>query len=287
MQQVTPNVFTETKIRGCNPGIVFTSEGAVFIDTAQILTYLLETIEFAKSRGPIKYVITTEPHIDHIFGNHWFHGVCPIIAHEKLEKDFFLVPGTMDGYDYSVDVLTRQDPEGLKLMPSRQDYIVNKPQITFSENLTLKVGKHTFHLFHTPGHSDSQIAVHIPEERVVFVGDTIFAGCQTWLHSANIEELISSLEFIYALDVDHIIPGHGPVVTKEYIKDQIAFIQEWIEAVRQGMEKGWTQDECIERISFADRFSVDIGQDEMMEYIQRTNVIKCFKYLSERDKNFA
>ncbi|MCC8165500.1 MAG: hypothetical protein LIQ31_04985 [Planctomycetes bacterium] len=37
MEQITPNIYTETEIRGCNPSIVFTSEGAVFIDNAQWL----------------------------------------------------------------------------------------------------------------------------------------------------------------------------------------------------------------------------------------------------------
>ena len=281
MEQITPNVFTETKIRGCNPGIVFTSEGAVFIDNAQILTYFLEMFEFAKSRGPIKYLINTEPHIDHIFANHWFHGVCPVVGHELIERDFFLVPGTMDGYDYSVDVLTRQDPEGLQHMPSRADYVINPPQITFSERMTLKVGEHHFHLHHTPGHADSQIAVHVPEERVVFVGDTVFSDCQIWLHSADIPALLKSLEFIKTLDVDHIIPGHGPVVTMEYIDQQIAFIQEWIDAVDAGKKKGWSVDECIKNIDFSERCPVDIGQAEMMEYIQRTNVQKCYALLED------
>ncbi len=281
MEQITPNVYTETTIRGCNPSIVFTSVGAVFIDTAQWLSTLLDMIEFAEKRGPIKYLINTEPHIDHIFGNHWFTNKCPVISHERIEETFFLVPGTMDGYDYSVDVLTRQDLEGLKKMPSRAEYIVNLPQITFSQKMTMKVGEHTFRLYHTPGHADAQIAVHVPEERVLFVGDTIFSGCQTWLHSANIDELISSLKFLYTLeDVDRIVPGHGPVVGKEYIQKQIAVVYDWLAAVGKAMAQGKNLDQCIADISFADRWPVDIGQDEMMEYIQRTNVIKCFNYLS-------
>ena len=281
MEQVTPNIYTETKIRGCNPSIVFTREGSVFIDTAQWLTNLLEMIDFAEKKGPIKYLINTEPHIDHIFGNHWFAGKCPVVAHERLVDEFFLVPGEMDGYDYSVDVLQRQDQEGLKKMPSREEYIVNTPQITFSERMELKVGDHQFLLYHTPGHADSQIAVHIPQERTVIVGDTIFAGCQTWLHSANIEQLIQSLKFLYSLDVDVVIPGHGPVVGKEYILEQLSFVLEWLNAVGVGIAKGWDLDECIARISFADRCNVDIGQDEMMEYIQRTNVVKCYNYFMQ------
>ena len=281
MEKLTQNVYTETKIRGCNPSIVFTKEGSVFIDTAQWLTNLLDMIKFAEEKGPIKYLINTEPHIDHIFGNHWFAGKCPVIAHESIDKDFFLVPGEMDGYDYSVDVLKRQDKKGLELMPSKEDYIVNKPQITFSKDMTFSLGEHTFNLYHTPGHADSQIAVHVPEERTVFVGDTVFSDCQMWLHSANIDELINSLKFIYSLDVDHIVPGHGPVVKKSYIMNQLAYIYEWINAVANGIEKGWSQEECIERISFEERCPVDIGQDEMMEYIQRTHVIKCSNYLTQ------
>ena len=52
LEQVTKNVYTTTKIRGCNPSIVFTSEGAVFIDTAQWITTLLEMKAFALERGP-------------------------------------------------------------------------------------------------------------------------------------------------------------------------------------------------------------------------------------------
>lgn len=279
MEKITENVYTETKIRGCNPSIVFTKEGAVFIDNAQWISTLLEMIDFAKSKGPIKYLINTEPHIDHIFGNHWFASECPVIGHEKIKDTFFLVPGEMDGYDYSVDVLQRQDKKSLHLMPSREDYIVNMPQITFNDKMSFKLGDHTFNLYHTPGHADSQIAVHVPEERVVFVGDTIFSECQTWLHSANIDDLINSLHFLKTLDIDYIVPGHGPVVTKAYIDVQLAVIYKWIGAVADGISKGWSKDQCIKNIKF-EELPVDIGQDEMMEYIQTTNVIKCYNYIS-------
>jgi len=279
LEKVTENVYTLTKIRGCNPSIVFTKEGAVFIDTAQWITTLEDMLGFAKERGPIKYLINTEAHIDHIVGNHWFVNVCPVVGHEKL--DYITAPGTMDMYDYSIDVLQRQDPEGLKLMPDRKDYILNlPPQITFSERMTMKVGDHTFNLYHTPGHSDAQIAVHVVEERVVFVGDTVFSHCQTWLHSANIEELLRTLDFLGTLDVDTIVPGHGPVITKKYLLEQKTFIYEWIAAVGAGISKGWSMDDCIKNISFADRYPMDIGQPEMMEYVQRTNVIKCYKFLT-------
>ena len=60
MERITDNVYAETAIRGCNPAIVFTSEGSVFIDTAQWISSLLEMKKFALERGPIKYLINTE-----------------------------------------------------------------------------------------------------------------------------------------------------------------------------------------------------------------------------------
>ena len=70
IEQVTPNVFSFPGIRGCDPSMVLTSEGAVFIDTAQWITQLEQMIDFAKEKcGGVKYVINTESHIDHVFGN--------------------------------------------------------------------------------------------------------------------------------------------------------------------------------------------------------------------------
>lgn len=281
MEKITPNVYTETKIRGCNPSIVFTKEGSVFIDTAQWISTLLEMRKFALERGPIRYLINTEAHIDHIFGNHWFAGEAITVGHEKLCDDLWKVPGTMDAYDYSVDVIQRQDAEMLDKMPSREEFVMMKrPDITYSDHMSIELGGTHFELYHTPGHSPCQTAVYVPEERVAILGDTLFVDCQTWLHSADIADLLKSLDFVETLDVDYLIPGHGPVVTKDYVKKQRAWIYEWLGAVGAGISKGWGLDECLANISFADRCPMDIGQPEMMEYVQGTNTIKCYNYLT-------
>ena len=283
MEMITPNVYTETKIRGCNPSIVFTKEGSVFVDTAQWISTLFEMRKFALERGPIRYLINTEAHIDHIFGNHWFAGEAITVGHEKLCDDLWKVPGTMDAYDYSVDVLQRQDPDMLDKMPSREEYIMMKrPDITFGDHMSIELGDTHFELYHTPGQSPCQTTVYVPEERVAILGDTLFVDCQTWLHSADIAALLKSLDFVETLDVDYLIPGHGQVVTKDYVKKQRAWVYEWLGAVGEGISKGWSVDECVANISFADRCPMDIGQPEMMEYVQRTNTVKCYNYLTNQ-----
>ena len=286
MQQLTPNVYTETQIRGCDPSIVLTREGAVFIDTAQWITNLEQMIAFAQEKaGSIRYLINTESHIDHIFGNHWLKKAgAVIVGQEKILDSFFMIPPAfnMTTHDYNVDIIRRQDPGALDRMPAEQDYIVAKPDITFSDRLTLKLGDHTFRCFHTPGHSPEQTSVYVPEERTVFVGDNIFNGCQIWFHSIDFDALFRSLDWLQGLDVDYIVPGHGPVKGKECIVENKQFINEWLSAVGEGINKGWDVEECVARINFADRCPVDIGQPECMDYIQTHNVRRAYDYLTRR-----
>jgi len=106
---------------------------------------------------------------------------------------------------------------------------------------------------------------------VVFTGDTIFSQCQTWLMTSNVDQWISSLDRIRALDVDYVVPGHGPVTNLSYVETQRAILIEWKSAVATAIAKGWSREETIARVSFAERLPVDIGQGYMMDYIQTLN----------------
>jgi cyclase len=78
MERVTSNVWTDTHLRGCNPSYVLTSDGVVVIDTPQLPTKAVAMRRETEGRGPIRYVINTEHHVDHIFGNYWFKGI-PVV----------------------------------------------------------------------------------------------------------------------------------------------------------------------------------------------------------------
>jgi cyclase len=158
-------------------------------------------------------------------------------------------------------------------VPDRETYYAdpNKGTVVFTGDLTLRVGDHTFNLLHTPGHTPGQVAVHVPEERVVFTGDTIFCEVQTWLMTSNVDQWLEALERIRQLDVDHLVPGHGPVTTIEYVNTQRAMLLEWKAAVAAAVAKGWTREETIQRVRFDERYPVDIGQGYMMDHIQNNN----------------
>ncbi len=282
MEQVTANVFTTTLLRGCNPSFVVTSDGVVVIDTPQLPTRAVAMRREAETHGPLRYLINTEHHVDHIFGNYWFKGV-PVVEHRELYERFMVVFPDLDPFAYALEAIPTDDPEAATIVPDRDTYYAdpNKGTIVFTGDLTLRVADHTFEIIHTPGHTPGQVAVHVPEERVVFTGDTIFSGCQTWLMTSNVDQWIEALERIRQLDVDHVVPGHGPVTTLDYLHTQRAVLLDWKSAVADAVAKGWSREETIARVRFDDKFGpVDIGQGYMMDHIQTLNAASLWDKLT-------
>ena len=273
MEQVTPNVWTQTGWRGCNPSYVVTSDGVVVIDTPQLPTKAIAMRSEAESHGPIRYVINTEHHVDHIFGNFYFKGAGPVVHHQGVYDRFMVVYPELDPFAYAAEAIPTDDPDGAALFPDREEYYAdpNSGTVVFTGDLTLRVGQHTFELLHTPGHTPGQIAVHVPEERVVFTGDTVFSACQTWLMTSDVGQWIAALDRIGGLDFTTLVPGHGPVTGRQSLDSQRAALLEWTTAVAVAVADGWSRDETVARISFADRCPVDVGQGYMMQYIQTLN----------------
>ncbi len=282
MEQVTRNVFAETKIRGCNPGYVVTSDGVVVIDTPQLPTHAVKMREACEARGPIRYLINTEFHVDHIFGNFFFKSAEHVLAHQITADNFMTVYPEINPYNYAKEAMPTDDPDGIPIFPDENEYFAdpNRPDVLITGDTTLTVGDHTFHVLHTPGHTLGELAVYVPEERVVFASDTVFNGCQTWLYVSDIPAWIASLERLMGLDVDYVIPGHGDVTTKAELNVQRAFLMEWETSIAVAISKGWTKEECIERNEFRSRFSVDIGQEYMLDHVIENNVRALYDRLS-------
>jgi cyclase len=281
MQKVTANVYTDTTLRGCNPSFIVTKDGVVVVDTPQLPTRAVAMRAEAEKHGPIRYLINTEHHVDHIFGNYYFKGAGTVIGHKGLDDNFMVVGSDLDPFAYAKEALPTDDPEGAKIFPDRDEYYrdPNRPSVVFTGDVTLRVGGTEIHLIHTPGHTPGQLTVHVPSERVVFTGDTIFSECQTWLLTSNVDEWLAALERIRQLDFDHLIPGHGPVTTKAYLDVQRSVLMEWVTAVAAAIAKGWSRDEVIERVHFRDRWPVDVGQGYMMDHIQTKNAASLYDKL--------
>jgi glyoxylase-like metal-dependent hydrolase (beta-lactamase superfamily II) len=193
------------------------------------------------------------------------------------------VNAALDPFAYALEAIPTDDPDGAAILPDRDDYYANLPRgtVVFTGDLTLKVGDHTFHCLWTPGHTPGQLAVHVPEERAVFTGDTIFSEVQTWLMTSNVDQWLEALERIRALDVDYVVPGHGPVQSVDYVMTQRAVLMTWKATVADAVAKGWSREETIAQVRFDRKFGpVDVGQGYMMDHIQNNNAGSLWDKLS-------
>jgi glyoxylase-like metal-dependent hydrolase (beta-lactamase superfamily II) len=232
MRQLTQNVFAETELRGSNHGIVTTSDGIVLIDTPHKPSDALRLKAEIEKRGPLRYIINTEPHGDHWTGNAYFD--VPVIAHEGVRQRIFDT-----NMEEHVARVAQFGPDEPKLL---EGYRPNAPVITFDEGMVLHVGNHTFRMIGMPGHTPYQAAIVIEEEGVVFTSDNIFCKCQTWIQEADPDQWLQALESLRDLPQDTFVPGHGPVCGKEYLDEQGSFIREWVDYVRGGVEQGMTRE---------------------------------------------
>ena len=89
---------------------------------------------------------------------------------------------------------------------------------------------------------------------------------------SNVTQWLTALDRIAALDVDWVIPGHGEVVRhRSTSRGSARTCSTGSQAVSDAVAQGWTREETVERVNFAERYPVDIGQGYMMKHIQTLN----------------
>jgi len=140
--------------------------------------------------------------------------------------------------------MKRTDPDSVWLF-GHPSYPPNPPTRTFTEELTLRVGGHTFRCLHLPGHTSPQTAVHVPEEGVVFTGDNVFCRSKTFIQEADPWDWLEALRRIEGLDVEVIVPGHGEPCDRGYVAEQARILEGWLDAVQRMVDRGLSEDEAV------------------------------------------
>ena len=270
MQKITNNVYVENDYRGCNTSFVVTKHGVVVIDTPMVPSEAKKFRDEASKHGPIRYVINTEPHLDHVSGNCYFNGL--VVSQEGTRRA--ILSASANEFKKT---LQRMAPDSL---PLDESFTYRPSDITFSQRLTLYLGEHTFHLINMPGHSPFQVAVYVPEEKVVFTSDNITGG-MTFFHHALPYEWLESLKQIEELDADILVPGHGSVCDKKYLPEMRAHVQAWTDAVLGAISKGMSSQEAQDKISLLSRYP-GLPNDQHIIEIQRLNIAHLYEVLKKK-----
>ena len=89
------------------------------------------------------------------------------------------------------------------------------PNDTFVGQRDMKVGDKDVHLIQVgPAHTDGDVLVHVPAHRTVYTGDIVFLTNTPIIWSGPHEGWLAALDHILAMDVDIVVPGHGPITDK-------------------------------------------------------------------------
>jgi glyoxylase-like metal-dependent hydrolase (beta-lactamase superfamily II) len=93
------------------------------------------------------------------------------------------------------------------------------PTREFEKQLTLQIGDTLVELIDLgPAHTDSDVVVHVPSAKLVFTGDILFIGGHPIMWSGPVDNWLRACERILAMDVDWVVPGHGPITGKRGVQ---------------------------------------------------------------------
>ncbi len=127
------------------------------------------------------------------------------------------------------------------------DSIAPKNPIEESTSINLGSIPLTMHHF-GPGHTDNDLVVHFEDHNIIHTGDLVFAGLHPFFDpSAGVTAIgwIDSLKSILALcgPKTTIIPGHGPIGTKQLVESQLNYLEQLIEHVQADIDAGKSKQE--------------------------------------------
>lgn len=253
MRRISENVSAEVLLWGCNPGYLTTSDGIFMIDTPQQPMDAMRWRERLLELGPIRYLVNTEPHGDHIMGNCYFPEAEVIGQRGMLGRYQEAIP-TMTG-EARRDAMKETDPDSVWLL-NHPSYPPHPPTRLFDDELTIELGSQQIQILHTPGHTAPQTAVLLPKEGVIFTGDNVFHRVKTFIQEGDPWVWIETLDRIRGLDFDIIVPGHGEPCDKSYLAEQSEIIAAWIVAVEEMLRRGLTLEEASEQRPPVDPFSI-------------------------------
>ncbi len=176
-------------------------DSTMYVKTGELLRKNLES-HFGV---PVKYLVVTHYHGDHIFGFKPFKDVC--ILSSELTSKIMLNKETKSRYQDFIKELAKEGPIGEGI-----EYIV--PTLLFTDKLIIQDDDLHIEIYHTGGHTAGSSFISFPHEKVVFAGDLIFENTFPYAGdpTCNPELLIKALEKMQDIKADIYIPGHGPIL---------------------------------------------------------------------------
>ncbi len=245
-----------------NAGLIIDGEASLLIDTLFDLRLTQEMLDTMRKSIPaankIGMVVNTHANGDHCYGNQLVADA-QIIASARTAEE--MTTGVSPGL---LAMLVKQAPQ----LGQIGEYVsrifgpfewgnitLTPPTQTFEGELSLKVGDKTVHLIEVgPAHTRGDTLVHVPADRVIFTGDILFIGGHPIAWAGPISNWLRACDRILSLDVETIVPGHGPITDKQGVAEVRGYLDYVLQETRKRYEAGMPAFEAAQDISL-DRYA--------------------------------
>jgi cyclase len=225
--EVADGVFAYLQLYGQwglnNAGFVIGPDGVLVVDTCFTVpraAAFREQIE-ATTSIPLSVLVNTHHHGDHTHGNFLFRDTT-IIGHQRCREE-----------------MLSTDLESTKALFANAvewgPIEIEPPAVTFRDRLDLHIGDLRVEAHAVgPAHTTSDVVYHLPDQRLLFAGDLAFAGGTPFVMMGSVAGSLAAYCRVQALDVDTIVPGHGPICGPEAFADAVGYLELVQAAARDG-----------------------------------------------------
>ncbi len=232
VERVAPDLWVLSGVGG-NVTVLVTDAGVVVIDTMTFVRQgnaILARIH-AITEEPVVAILNTHYHLDHTHGNPAFAPGTKVIATTNTLRH-----------------LRDLDAAFWAGAPAR-DLLPNE---TFDGAHELHLGNRTVQAFHPGrGHTDGDLVVLIPEDRVLVAGDLLFNG--HWPNvdleaGGSVREWPATIERLLPLAFDRVVPGHGAVTDRDGLRRFQTFMTSLWEQTKRVADRGGTLDDALREV---------------------------------------
>jgi glyoxylase-like metal-dependent hydrolase (beta-lactamase superfamily II) len=245
-----------------NAGIITDGDVSLLIDTLYDLQLTQEMLDIMRRSIPaaahIDMVVNTHANGDHCYGN-------------QLVADSQIIASKRTAEEMLADITPEQFAMLLKHAPAMgqvgeflirafgpfkfDNITLTPPKKTFEGTMSLQVGDKEVRLIEVgPAHTQGDTLVHIPADRVIFTGDILFIGVHPIIWAGPTRNWIRACDLLLSLDVETIVPGHGPITDKQGAAEIKGYFEYIFDEARKRYEAGMPAFEAAKDIPL-DRYA--------------------------------
>lgn len=222
----------------CNIGFIVGEESIAVIDTGGSYLVAKELRKYISDnfKQPVKYVINTHAHLDHVYGNVVFSDA-DIFGHKDLPK---ALKSRADIYQRINDRYLGKISEQSPLILPNKYVEINKPESIDLGNRKIRLQAYQV------AHTESDLTVFDEKTKILWSGDLVFSE-RTPVVDGDIHGFIETLEEINKQEINFVVPGHGLPSSKEYaIRPMIEYLVTLRNDVRKFIDNGESLEFAIE-----------------------------------------